>query len=729
MYMTMICTMICNRKTGTRMRTSMTIFLTFVLLVLNAGCGRDADRPAGEAGSLSGGRDNGAFTYEIPQQLETAEEFAPKPGWEAAEFAVAAANPLATDAGYQVLRAGGSAIDAAVAIQMVLTLVEPQSSGIGGGAFVMHWDGSRVSAFNGREKAPARAGEDLFLDREGNPIPFSEAVHSGLSVGVPGTVAVLRQVHEKYGRLSWAQLFEPAIRLAEEGFAISPRLHRQLQNDRRLRDDDIALALYYDEEGDAHPVGYQLRNPALAEILRRVAREGISAFYEGPVAANIVDRVRMHPRPGAMRSDDLSSYPFEDLETDPICTPWRQYTVCGFPPPSSGHLTVMQILGILEHLEMPDWAFAHELAPVDAHRPESARVDTVPDPLQDTVQAMTPDAISAAVPDTVPAMMPDAVPDTVPVTVPVTVPDTVHDLELDMVPDDLVATDTGADTLIAVHWRDLLLSADWLHYYLEASKLAYADRNRFIADPRYVQAPGGDWERMLDPGYLAFRAALIDTVAMDEAEPGNPAGDYSQYGVAPEQPDNGTSHISIIDRDGNAVSMTTTIEQVFGSRIMSDGGTGLTGGFHLNNELTDFSLAPVDADGSPIANRVQPGKRPRSSMAPTLIFDTETGELMAAIGSPGGAAIIHFVAKTILGIYDFDLNAQEAIDLPNFANYNGPTTLEQNRFPQLVIDALVERGHMVRQRPLTSGLQAIQRTEFGFFGGADPRREGVVMGE
>ena len=701
MYMTMIC----NRKTGNRMRTSMTIFVISVFVILNAGCGRDADRPAGMADSLPGDRDNGAFTYQIPRQQELAAEFAAKPGRETADFAVAAANPLATDAGYQVLRAGGSAVDAAVAIQMVLTLVEPQSSGIGGGAFVMHWDGRRVSAFNGRETAPARAGEDLFLDREGNTIPFSEAVHSGLSVGVPGTLAVLRQVHEKYGIFSWEQLFEPAILLAEKGFAISPRLHRQLQNDRRLRDDDIARALYYDEEGNAHPVGYQLRNPALAEILRRVALEGVSAFYEGPVAANIVDRVRMHPRPGDMRSDDLSSYPFEDLETDPMCTPWRQYTICGFPPPSSGHLTVMQILGILEHLEMPDWAFAHELAPVNAPPQQENRVDTVPYTLQDTV----------------PAIMPD--------TVPAVVPDTVRDMERDMVPDDLVANDIDADTLVAVHWRDLLMSADWLHYYLEASNLAYADRNRYIADPRYVVGPGGDWERMLDPGYLAFRAALIDTVAMDEADAGNPAGDYSQYGVAPEQPDNGTSHISIVDRDGNAVSMTTTIEQVFGSRIMADGGTGMTGGFHLNNELTDFSLAPVDADGRPIANRVQPGKRPRSSMAPSLIFDTETGELMAAIGSPGGAGIIHFVAKTILGIYDFGLNAQEAIDLANFANYNGPTVLEQNRFPQQVIDALEERGHVVRQRPLTSGLQAIQRTEYGFFGGADPRREGVVMGE
>jgi gamma-glutamyltranspeptidase / glutathione hydrolase len=285
------------------------------------------------------------------------------------------------------------------------------------------------------------------------------------------------------------------------------------------------------------------------------------------------------------------------------------------------------------------------------------------------------------------------------------------------------------EALPVVDWQQPMPTAGWLHYYLEASKLAYADRNRYIADPGYVEAPGGNWERMLDPAYLAHRAAQIAYQAMDRAEPGDPAGDFSRYGVAPDQPDNGTSHISIIDRDGNAISMTTTIEQVFGSRIMSGGGTGLPGGFHLNNELTDFSLSPVDVDGRPIANRVQPGKRPRSSMAPTLIFDTETGELLATLGSPGGAGIIHFVARTILAMYDFGLNAQEAIDMPNFANYNGPSILEQHRFPLPVVDSLKARGHIVHERPLTSGLQAIQRTGFGFSGGADPRREGVVMGD
>ncbi len=753
-----------NRIKGNSRRVDAAAHFSLVaamILMLLSGCGRGerADDRDGTAyqvkGALNGVLADGNYG----------------PGWESREFSVAAGNPLATAAGYRILSAGGTAADAAIAIQLVLTLVEPQSSGIGGGAFVMHWDGDRVTAYNGRETAPARAGEDLFLDTNGQPLPFTEAVHSGLSVGVPGTLAVLWQVHQKHGRLPWAELFEPAIELAEGGFAVSERLHRQLQNDRRLRNDDIARALYYDEEGDAHPEGYNLRNPALAEVLRRVADEGLTAFYEGPVAANIVERVRLHERPGPMRLDDLSSYPHQDLQTDPICTPWRQFTICGFPPPSSGHLTVMQILGILEHLDMPAWQFAQDELPADTLPQNGGQIavrtddtastldeaDMVPDDLitapeadaggvtaaDDTAEVAIGTvadtiAVNGAVADT---LMDETQGDTVPAgpgTIPVapgTVPagpDTIPATP-DTAP---AAPDTARlpaeepeEKLPVVDLQHPVPSAGWLHNYLEASKLAYADRNRYIADPGYVEAPGGDWQRMLDPAYLAHRAAQIDSLSMGRAEPGDPAGDFSRYGTAPAQPDNGTSHISFIDRDGNAVSMTTTIEQVFGSRIMSDGGTGLPGGFHLNNELTDFSLRPVDDDGRQIANRVQPGKRPRSSMAPTLIFDTETGELLATLGSPGGAGIIHFVAKTILGMYDFGLNAQEAIDLPNFVNYNGPSILEQHRFPLPVVDALKARGHEVRQRPLTSGLQAIQRTESGFFGGADPRREGVVMGD
>lgn len=580
-------------------------------------------------------------------------------GWQTTGFAVAAANPLATDAGYQVLKAGGNAVDAAIAIQMVLTLVEPQSSGIGGGAFLMFWDGDRVHAYDGRETTPAGADETLFLDEDGDPLPFREAVHSGLSVGVPGTIAMLKRAHEKHGLLPWELLFEPAVTLSEEGFLVSPLLHRQARADRRLRDDPESRAYFYDSEGDAHPVGFRLRNPALAKILRSVARGGPDAFYHGDVAADIVRKVRTHPRPGSMTVEDLMAYPDQEFQREAICTPWRTWLICGFPPPSSGHLTVMQILGIMEHA---------------GHASTS---------LPDAVQSGSVSPISEA------------------------------------------ETDFPL-TYIA---EEPVPSVRWLHKYLEAAKLAYADRDRYIADPAFVDPPADDWESLLDPGYLAGRAALIGDRSMGRAEPGDPAGHTERYGNQLRQPESGTSHISIVDRNGHVVSMTTTIEQVFGSRMMSDGGTGLNGGFVLNNELTDLSLRPFDEQGRPIANRVQPGKRPRSSMAPTLVFELETGEFVAALGSPGGAGIIHFTAKTLLGMLDFGLDAQQAINLPNFVNYNGPTRFEAGRFPPEIIEGLRARGHEVAEGRVTSGLQAIQRTPTGYFGGADPRREGVVMGE
>lgn len=573
--------------------------------------------------------------YTIPEQPEMGTGYQEKPGWAAERFAVAAANPLATDAGFQVLDAGGTAVDAAIAVQMVLTLVEPQSSGIGGGTFLLHWDGREVAAYDGRETAPAAAGEDLFLGPDGRPIPFQDAVASGLSVGVPGTIAMLKRAHERHGRLPWRELFVPAITLATEGFAVSPRLHGLLSADQRLRNDDIARALYYDEAGAARPVGFILRNPALAEVLRRVAEEGPDAFYRGPVAESIVHRVRNHPlRPGAMTLEDLAAYPTQDFRRESICTDWREWRLCGFPPPSSGHLAVLQMLGILDVLDPP----------------EPALVDGVP-------------------------------------------------------------------------------SAEWLHYYLEAAKLAFADRDRYVADPAYVEPPGGSWESLLEPEYLRERAALVGSRSMGTARPGEPGVLAAALGTHPFQPSAGTSHVSIVDAQGNAVAMTTTIESGFGSRIMADGGTGLPGGFHLNNELTDFSLAPRDADGVPIANRVQPGKRPRSSMTPTLVFRRDTGEFVASVGSPGGAAIIHYTAKTLLGMLEWGLDAQRAIDLPNFVNYNGPSVLESGRFPPATLAALRARGHEVREGELTSGLQAIQRLPGGgLFGGADPRREGVVMG-
>ncbi|WP_111412056.1 gamma-glutamyltransferase [Billgrantia lactosivorans] len=577
-----------------------------------------------------------AFQYEAPAiEPEAASGYNEKPGWSTESFAVAAANPLATDAGYQVLQAGGSAVDAAIAVQMVLTLVEPQSSGIGGGAFLVHYDGSEVKAYDGRETAPRASSESLFLNGEGEPLEFMDAAASGLSVGVPGTVRMLEMAHEKHGKLPWAQLFAPAISLAEEGFEVSPRLHASLAAEERLRDDPLASTFYYTEEGEPLPQGHHLKNPALGAILREIAENGSKALHTGSVAEDLVFRVQDHPvRPGAISLEDMATYVAK--ERDPLCTAWQEYRVCGFPPPSSGHLTIMQMLGIMEQLPALD-------EPLEEDRP----------------------------------------------------------------------------------------GTEWLHRFLEASRLAFADRDKFIADPDFVNPPGGDWNSMLDEEYLAERAELIgeQSVGADGAEPGNPGEVETAWAIQPLQPEYGTSHISIIDEEGNAVAMTTTIESAFGSRIMANGGTGLPGGYLLNNELTDFSFRPLDSDGSPIANRVEAGKRPRSSMSPTLVFDRDSGELLASLGSPGGAAIIHYTAKALVAMFDWGLDAQEALNLPHAITLGGAAYLEEGRFPAEVIDALNELGHEASERELVSGLQAIQRTEEGFFGGADPRREGVVMGD
>ncbi|MCC4286793.1 gamma-glutamyltransferase [Vreelandella aquamarina] len=574
------------------------------------------------------------FSYETPSITpEVGSGFEEKPGWAADSFAVAAANPLATDAGYQVLKAGGNAIDAAVAVQMVLTLVEPQSSGIGGGAFLMHFDGADVQAYDGRETAPAAVTGELFME-DGEPLPFMEAVASGLSVGVPGTLRMLEQAHAEHGQLAWQELFTPAITLAEEGFAVSQRLHTSLANDEYLRENDLAQAFYYSADGEPLEVGTTLKNPALAAILRRIAEEGSTAFYEGEVAEDLVEQVQSHPvRPGKISLDDISGY--QSLEREPLCTPWQQWEVCGFPPPSSGHLTIMQILGMLDQ-----------------------------------------------------------------------------------------------QPLLEAPLENGVTSSGWLHQFLEASRLAFADRGRYIADPDFVEAPGGDWSLMLAPDYLGKRSELIGEESMGEsAEPGNPGELTVSFASQPEQPEYGTSHISIVDADGNAIAMTTTIEQAFGSRILADGGTDLPGGYLLNNELTDFSFTP-EVDGQPVANRVEPGKRPRSSMSPTLVFDQETGALVASLGSPGGAAIIHYTARTLAAMRDWGLNAQEALSLPHAITLGGDVYLEEGRFPEEIIESLRERGHNVSERELTSGLQAIRRLEDGtLFGGADPRREGVVMGE
>lgn len=369
-----------------------------------------------------------------------------------------------------------------------------------------------------------------------------------------------------------------------------------------------------------------MRNPALAQVLKRLAAEGSAALHTGPIAEDVVRRVRQHPTaPGILSAADLAGY--RPVVRESLCTDWRAYRVCGFPPPSSGHLAMMQILGVL-------------------------------------------DALGAGAPG--------------------------------------VATDGPS-------------SAAFLHRYTEAARLAFADRAQYVADPAFVRAPGGNWSSLLDPGYLRERASLMGEQSMKTARPGLPPG-VQRLSMAsqPHQPEFGTSHLSIVDGEGRALAMTTTIESAWGSRILSDGGTGLPGGFLLNNQLTDFSFAPADAQGRPVANRVEPGKRPRSSMSPTLVFDRGDGRLLMSLGSPGGAAIIHFTAKTLLGTLAFGLDAQRAIDLPNFGSFNGPTVLEKGRFDAATVEALKARSHDVQEIDMTSGLQALQRRGTGWFGGADP---------
>ncbi|MDR7295277.1 gamma-glutamyltranspeptidase/glutathione hydrolase [Pelomonas aquatica] len=546
----------------------------------------------------------------------------------AQRFAVTAANPLAAQAGMEILRAGGSALDTAVAVQAVLGLVEPQSSGIAGGAFLLHWDGRQVQAYDGRETAPAAATPEMFLKPDGKPLAMRDAIMSGLSTGAPGVLAMLAEGHKAHGQLPWARLFEPAIRLAEQGFAISPRLFELASAETALRNDPQAGPYLFGADGAPKPVGTVLKNPAYAAVLRGIAKQGAAGFYKGAVAEDIVRRVKGHARPGLLTTADLAGY--KPVVRPPLCNEWRSYRVCGFGPPTSGHLTLMQILGLLD---------------------------------------TQPRAVAAR----------------------------------------------G-------------ISADWMHAYAESAKLAFADRAQFIGDPAFVAAPGGDWLNLLAPAYLKDRGALIGERAMATATAGEPG---IRQALAPqaEQAEHGTSQVSVVDAQGRAVSMTTSIEAAFGNRVMSDGGTGLPGGFMLNNQLTDFSLNPVGADGKPVANRVEAGKRPRSSMAPTLVFG-RAGQLVMVAGSPGGPVIIHYVAKVITGALAWGLPVQQAVDLPNFGHFNsGSLIVERGALTAGQLADLRARGHAVVETDLTSGLQVLLRTKAGWVGGADPRREGVVLGE
>ena len=537
---------------------------------------------------------------------------------EAQDWMVVAANPLATEAGADVLRAGGTAADAMVAVQAVLGLVEPQSSGLGGGAFLVWYDGAtgQVTTLDGRETAPLAATPRLFQDEAGEPMGFFEAVVGGRSVGTPGTPALMQAAQARWGNQDWATLLAPAIGLAADGFAVSPRLAGLISFDAERLSRHPETSAYFLPGGTPVAAGDTLRNPAYADTLELMARYGAESIYSGPLAQQIVTAVREAGNPGLLSLNDLAIY--QVRERAPVCVDYRAYRICGMGPPSSGALTVGQILGLL--------------APFD-------------------LAALGPDSPEA--------------------------------------------------------WR---LIGD-------ASRLAFADRGRYMADSDFVPVPV---RGLVDPDYLAGRAALLTgDDALPEVAPGQPGFDHTQLFAddAPlERPS--TSQISIVDSYGNALSMTTTIENAFGSRVM-------VGGFLLNNELTDFSFRS-HRDGVPIANRVEPGKRPRSSMAPTIVL--KDGKPVLLVGSPGGSRIIGYVAKTIIAYLDWGMDAQQAVALPHLVNRFGTYDLERGTAAEAFSGPLAAMGYEVNLRDLNSGLNVIAVGET-LTGGSDPRREGIALGE
>jgi len=535
---------------------------------------------------------------------------------------VAAANPLAVDAGLQMLRAGGSAVDAAIAVQMVLTLVEPESSGIGGGAFLLLYDptAKQVTSFDGRETAPASATPNMFLDASGNPRPKRDVIPGGLSVGVPGDVAMLELVHKRYGRLPWAKLFEPAIGIAEKGFPVGRKLAATIRAEAGMARMADIKAYFYKVDGTPLKQGDILRNPELGKTLRMIAAGGAHAFYTGPIAQAIVDKVDHAPvNPGRMTLADLASY--QAKERPPVCGTYRSYRLCSMGPPSSGGVSVLQILGMLERFPSKD---------------------------------LQPNTLSE------------------------------------------------------------------IHLFSEASRLAFADRAMWLADPDAVRVPVAG---LLDKSYLAARSKLIDPAHdMGTASAGEPPMKHAALEFAPQRDAQlpGTSHMSIVDDRGEVVSMTTTIEYVFGSETMAKG-------FFLNNQLTDFSFEPV-RNGKPVANAPAPGKRPMSAMSPTIVFDAD-GKFRIAIGSPGGPIIIPYTAESIIAMLDGGLDPQATAALPHHANPNGPTILESGTPIVEYTSALGAMGHRVVTFDLESGLNIIERVPGGYVGGSDPRRDGIAKGD
>jgi gamma-glutamyltranspeptidase/glutathione hydrolase len=531
---------------------------------------------------------------------------------------IASANYHISKAGNDMLELGGNAVDAAVASALMVTLVEPQSAGIGGGGFVLYYNQRQqlLTSIDGRETAASKAMPDLFLDEHGQPLSYPDAVNNGKSIGTPGLLRALEMLHKKYGKLPWATLFEPTIVLAEKGFAISPRLHELIQKDPFLLKNQATREYFYQKNGDAKSIGEILKNPQLAKTLKKIAQYGVKSFYEGQVARDIVSAVQQHPQPGQLNLNDLKNY--QAIQRETVCGNYRLWKVCGMAPPSSGGVALIQILGILD---------------------------------QNAFYRLPPMSVPA------------------------------------------------------------------IHYLSEAGRLAYADRDQYIADPAYTSVPV---PQLIDKNYLMQRSRLIqENRSMKKATAGVLNPPLSNIGMDKNSELPSTSHISIVDHQGNAIAITLSVAAAFGSRVMVNG-------FLLNNEMTDFSFIPID-QGQHVLNQVAGGKRPRSSMSPTMVFDAQ-GKLTMVIGSAGGPAMINYVAKSLLGVLDWKMDMQQSINLPNIGSRNQETDIETGTLNNETLERLKSMGHSLKIWEMTSGTQGIFIDQNGLWGGVDPRREGVALG-
>ena len=552
------------------------------------------------------------------QQPEVSSGYTQKTAVHGKRFMIAAANPHAVRAGYTILKKGGSAVDAAIATQMVLGLVEGQSSGIGGDASLLHWDAveRKLTAIDGRVVAPSDADEDLFYDRYGEKMSRKEAGFGGLAVGTPTLLRVLERAHRRYGKLPWAELFGPAIKLAETGFPISHRLHTQIVENERILEDPTAKAYYFDAEGNPRPIGFQLVNKPYATVLRQIAKEGAAGFYKSVLPEKIEHAVKHAANnPGRLTAKDIRKY--RSKEVTPVCVSYRTYQVCGMPPPNTGGLSIAMTLRMLTRF-------------------------------------------------------------------------------------DLKSLGSG--------------SAKAHHLYVEASRLSHADRTRYIGDPLFYKVPS-----LLDAAYLRNRSENINPRVKSRVRSGNPpdrpnpplGGDDS-----PEPPS--TTHMSIVDDRGNAISLTTSLGLGFGTGLMVEG-------FLLNSQLRGFGFKPTSY-GRPNINRPESGKRPRTSKSPTMVFNRD-GSLRLIIGSPGGGRIVNYVARALIAVLDWGMDVQQAISLPHILPRRRKVELEQATTAEKFKDKLEKLGHEIKIRRLTSGLHGIEITPYGLVGGADPRREGIAMGE